>query len=166
MNVVVSPFRSISVSAISSYFLSSSLMLWIRGASSDIFVLLALSSSSLHWSSIVMLLMACKHSLYSSCTFVRCWCKDFLAKISSTDSSFIMRGEATWKDLTVLPNVRVTGWLMKSFGFWQYQIHSLPFDRSLKNLLGTISFTNEPERRQTWPCFRRPSLQKKNFHLS
>ncbi|KAF3841863.1 hypothetical protein F7725_023814 [Dissostichus mawsoni] len=65
---------------------SSSLMLWMRGASRDTLVLLDISVSSLDCSSGTPLLAALKHSLYSASIFFRYSCRDFLEKSSSTDS--------------------------------------------------------------------------------
>lgn len=84
---MVSPFRSVTVSAISLCLVSSSLMLLMRGASRDNLVLLPLSSSSLLCSSVPLLLTTRRQSLYSLCFFFRYSRKDVLAKSSSADSN-------------------------------------------------------------------------------
>lgn len=80
-----SPCSSVSVSAISFCFVSSSLMLWIRGARSETLVLLPLSSPSVQPSSVPS--TAFKHSRYSNSIFFRYPCRDLFANSSSTDNN-------------------------------------------------------------------------------
>lgn len=142
---MVSPFRSVTVSAISLCLVSSSLMLLMRGASRDNLVLLALSSSSLLCSSIPLLFTARRQSLYSVSIFFRCSRKDFLAKSSSADSNLATMhdGAPVCRVLAVLPHC-----FPKCLSVWQMTLdvfrkgcsrhlktHSFPIKRRFPALL-------------------------------
>lgn len=100
----VLPLRSVAVSAISLCLVASCLTLWMRGASRDSLVLLALRSSSVHCSSVPLLLTARRQSLYSASIFFRYSCSDVLARSSSAVSNLatIQDGAPVWRRLAVV----------------------------------------------------------------